>query len=54
MTYVNTTSVTAIGVLFPAVGILLLTSRYYGWRHFAPNFEIDDILTIPAAVCVEQ
>ncbi|KAI0102795.1 hypothetical protein GGR51DRAFT_279813 [Nemania sp. FL0031] len=50
MDYVNPRSMSAIGVLFPALTIISLAVRIYGWRHQGRRFEIDDILVLPAGV----
>lgn len=49
MRYANGSSLTAIGVIFPALSVLLFTIRTSRsvQKH---KFEIDDILIIPAAV----
>lgn len=51
-TYVNKGSMTAIGVIFPVLVTMSLLLRFYGWRHTSRSIEIDDILIIPAAVCM--
>ena len=54
MTYVNRASVTAIGIIFPALVVISLAIRMYGWRKYPRKLEIDDILIIPAAVSPVQ
>lgn len=49
-TYVNEGSITAIGIIFPVLGVIALAIRAYGWRYKTGKLEIDDILIIPAAV----
>ncbi|GAW23042.1 hypothetical protein ANO14919_125900 [Xylariales sp. No.14919] len=50
MDYVNPRSMSAIGVLFPALTIISLAVRIYGWRHQGRRFEVDDILVLPAGI----
>lgn len=54
MTYVNKSSVSAIGIIFPVLAIISLAIRASGWRRYSRNIEIDDILIIPAAVSLQQ
>ncbi|KAI2605277.1 uncharacterized protein GGS25DRAFT_504498 [Hypoxylon fragiforme] len=48
MSYINRGSISAIGVIFPALAILFLGVRTYGWRHHSRVLAIDDILVVPA------
>ncbi|KAI1177471.1 hypothetical protein F4777DRAFT_542194 [Nemania sp. FL0916] len=48
MTYVSTTSLTAIGVIFPVLAIVAFFIRALGWRQ--SMLGTDDVLIIPAAV----
>ncbi|KAI0189062.1 hypothetical protein F4808DRAFT_445759 [Astrocystis sublimbata] len=48
-TYVTKSSLTAIGVLFPVLGLLALTARFYSWRHKPRELATDDVLILPAA-----
>jgi hypothetical protein len=42
---------TAIGIIFPVLALVLLVVRLYGfWRHSARGIAVDDILVVPAAV----
>ncbi|KAI8945741.1 hypothetical protein F4801DRAFT_597513 [Xylaria longipes] len=50
MSYVNPGSLTTIGLLFPILAVFSLGVRVYGWRHHSRDFEIDDILVIPAGI----
>ncbi|THC93706.1 hypothetical protein EYZ11_006817 [Aspergillus tanneri] len=50
MTYVNKSSVTAIGIVFPVLVMISLAARACGWRKYSRNLEIDDILIVPAAL----
>jgi hypothetical protein len=54
VSYVNKESMTAIGIIFPVLALVLLVVRVYGfWRHSARGFAVDDILVVPAAVSIE-
>ena len=48
--YVNFGSVTAIGVIFPVLGLAALATRIYGRVKYTRSVDIDDVLIIPAAV----
>ncbi|PWY95511.1 hypothetical protein BO94DRAFT_619931 [Aspergillus sclerotioniger CBS 115572] len=50
MTYINTGSITAIGIIFSVLAIISFAIRASGWRRYPRNLEIDDILIIPAAL----
>ncbi|KAI0910063.1 hypothetical protein F4824DRAFT_458542 [Ustulina deusta] len=50
VTYVTKQSMTSIGILFPVLALLALTTRFYAWRHQPRKIAIDDILILPAAV----
>lgn len=48
--YVNFASVTAIGIIFPVLGLIALGIRIYGRVKYTRSLDIDDVLIIPAAV----
>ncbi|KAJ4390892.1 hypothetical protein N0V93_004491 [Gnomoniopsis smithogilvyi] len=48
MTYVNTGSVTAIGIIFPLLATIALSLRIQAWRLFSKTIQVDDILIIPS------
>ncbi|KAI0897752.1 hypothetical protein F4806DRAFT_459799 [Annulohypoxylon nitens] len=50
MGYINTRSVSAIGVLFPIFAIIALGLRGYGWRRHRQVLSVDDILVVPAGL----
>lgn len=50
MTYVNTNSVTAIGVIFPVLATIAVTLRGQAWRLYSETIQVDDILIIPSFV----
>ena len=49
MTYVNNSSVLAVGILFIILGILVVIARFYV-RRKKSGFGLDDWLCIPALV----
>ena len=49
-TYVTKGSMTAVGLLFPALAVMSLALRAYGSRGNRRKLGIDDILIIPAGV----
>lgn len=52
--YVNFASVTAIGIIFPVLGLIALGIRIYGRVKYTRSLDIDDVLIIPAAVSQAQ
>ncbi|GIZ48692.1 hypothetical protein CKM354_001174200 [Cercospora kikuchii] len=48
--YVNFASVTAIGIIFPVLGLIALGIRIYGRVKYTRSLDIDDVLIIPAAI----
>ncbi|KXT05877.1 hypothetical protein AC578_340 [Pseudocercospora eumusae] len=51
MGYVNYGSVTAVGIVFPVLGLIALATRFYARvKYMNSKFEIDDILVVPAAL----
>lgn len=54
MGYVNYGSVTALGVVFPVLGLIAMATRFYARIKYQGSFELDDVLVVPAAVSVHQ
>ncbi|KAI5363628.1 hypothetical protein Slin14017_G055920 [Septoria linicola] len=48
--YVNFASVTAIGIIFPVLGLIALGVRVFGRVKYTKVIDIDDVLIIPAAI----
>ncbi|KAI0418433.1 hypothetical protein F5X98DRAFT_338050 [Xylaria grammica] len=48
MTYVNTGSLSAIGIVFPILAIISMSVRIYSWRRSSRRFQLDDILIVPS------
>lgn len=50
MSYINGKSVIAIGVLFPLLGTVAVTARFYVKRNRKISLGVDDWLCLPALV----
>ena len=50
MSYINGRSVIAIGILFPTLGAVAVTARFYVKRNRKVSLGVDDWLCLPALV----
>lgn len=50
MDYVNNGSVQAIGFIFSILTLIVIAIRAYAWIRTLKSIEVDDILSVPAAV----